>query len=332
MRLRWTMMAVAAGALLAIAMLLRWGGVFDNRKLVIGVLNHAMVAEEALDGFKSGLTAYGYPEGGRVAYHYRGPVTGPALDAEAERLAALKPDLLLTLSTPAARVGHAVARSSGIPLIFAPASDPMAIGLVESLGRPGRNATGVTFGIQEPVRLQWLKTILPGLKAVLVPYNPDDASPRLSLEKIRPVAAELGIRLDPAHARNVAELDVALAAMAPDVGAVFVPVDAFVASQVPRLMLATLERKIPLTVPQRGGVTEGAFMSYGLDMRALGGQGARLAALVLGGVPAGDLPVETAEFRLVINMETAARLDIDIPDQILRQADLIRAARGGDGR
>ena len=332
MRLRWTMVAVVAVVFLAVAMLLRWGGVFDDRKLVVGVLNHAMVAEEALDGFKSGLGAYGYSEGGRVTYHYRGPVTGPALEAEAERLAALKPDLFLTLSTPAAKVGYAVARSSGIPLIFAPASDPMAIGLVESLGRPGRNATGVTFGIQEPVRLQWLKTILPGLKAVLVAYNPDDPSPKVSLEKIRPLAAELGIRLDSAHARNVAELDAALAAMAPDVGAVFVPVDAFVASQVPRLMLATLERGIPLTTPQRGGVVEGAFMSYGLDMRALGGQGARLAAQVLGGVPAGDLPVETAEFRLVINMETATRLGINVPDQILRQAEMIRGARGNDGR
>ncbi|WP_242442763.1 ABC transporter substrate-binding protein [Magnetospirillum sp. 15-1] len=332
MRLRWTMVAVAGAAFLAVFMLLRWGGVFDERKLVIGVLNHAIVAEEALDGFKSGLMALGYAEGGRVTYLYRGPVTGPALEAEAERLAGLRPDLFLTLSTPAAKAAFAVAKDTGTPLIFAPASDPIAIGLVNSLGRPGRNATGVTFGIQEPVRLQWLKTMLPGLKAVLVPYNPDDPSPKASLEKIRPVAADLGIRLDLALARNVAELDSALGGMAPDVGAVFVPVDAFVASQVPRMMLTTLARGVPLTTPQRGGVVDGAFMSYGLDMKALGGQGARLAAQVFGGVPAGDLPVETAEFRLVINMETAGRLGIQVPDHILRQAELIRAARGDDGR
>lgn len=332
MRFRWTVAAVGGFALLAVLALLHWGGVFDDRRLVIGVLNHAIVAEEALDGFKTGLAAQGYPEGGRVIYHYRGPVTGPALEAEAERLAALKPDLFLSLSTPAAKAAFAVARPLGTPLVFAPASDPIAIGLADTLGRPGRNATGVTFGIQEPVRLQWLKTLLPGLKAVLVPYNPDDASPRVSVSKITPLAAELGIRLDLAHVRNVAELDAALARMAPDVGAVFVPVDAFVASQVPRLMLATLARGIPLTTPQRGGVVDGAFMSYGLDMRSLGGQGARLAAQILGGVPAGDLPVETAEFRLVINVETAERLGIQIPDPILRQAELIRAARGGDGR
>ena len=332
MRLRWTMVAVAGAALLAVFMLLRWGGVFDERKLVIGVLNHAIVAEEALDGFKSGLMAQGYAEGGRVTYLYRGPVTGPALEAEAERLAGLRPDLFLTLSTPAAKAAFAVAKDTGTPLIFAPASDPIAIGLVNSLGRPGRNATGVTFGIQEPVRLQWLKTMLPGLRAVLVPYNPDDPSPKVSLEKIRPVAADLGIRLDLALARNVAELDSALEGMAPDVGAVFVPVDAFVASQVPRMLLTTLARGVPLTTPQRGGVVDGAFMSYGLDMKALGGQGARLAAQVFGGVPAGDLPVETAEFRLVVNMETAGRLGIQVPDHILRQAELIRAARGDDGR
>nr|WP_068432881.1 ABC transporter substrate-binding protein [Magnetospirillum sp. XM-1]CUW39047.1 Putative ABC transporter\ len=332
MRFRWIATAAGGVVLAAVFMLLNWGGVFDDRRLVIGVLNHAIVAEEALDGFKAGLASQGYPEGGRVTYHYRGPVTGPALEAEAERLATLKPDLFLSLSTPAAKAAFAVAKPLGTPLVFAPASDPIAIGLAETLGRPGRNATGVTFGIQEPVRLQWLKTLLPGLKAVLVPYNPDDASPRVSLAKITPLAAELGIRIDQAHVRNLAELDGALARMAPDVGAVFVPVDAFVASQVPRLMLATLGRGIPLTTPQRGGVVEGAFMSYGLDMRSLGGQGARLAAQILGGVPAGDLPVETAEFRLVINMETAGRLGLQIPDTILRQAELIRAVRGDDGR
>lgn len=332
MRLRWTMMAVGFAALVALSLLLQWGGVFEGRRLTIAVLNHAVVAEEALDGFKAGLAELGYPEGARVTYHYRGPVTGPALEAEAERLAGIKPDLFVSLSTPAARAAHAVARQTATPLIFAPASDPIAIGLADSLGHPGRNATGVTFGIQEPVRLQWLKSLLPGLKAAMVPYNPDDQSPRVSMEKIRPVAAELGIRLDEAHVRNLAELDAALAGMARDVGAVFVPVDAFVASQTPRILLACLDRNIPLTTPQRGGVVQGAFMSYGLDMRALGAQGARLAAQVLGGVPAGDLPVETAEFRLVINMETAGRLGIDIPGHVLRQAELIRAARGGDGR
>lgn len=332
MRLRWTMALVVATALLAVFILLRWGGVFDDRKVVVGVLNHAIVAEEALDGFKAGLGGLGWPEGGRVTYHYRGPLAGAALDAEAERLAELKPDLFLTLSTPAAKSAFKVAKNAGIPLIFAPASDPIAIGLAENLGRPGRNATGVTFGIQEPVRLQWLKTMLPDLKAILVPYNPDDLSPLASLLKITPLAGELGIRLDHAHVRNGAELDAALSAMASDVGAVFVPVDAYVASQVPRIMLATLKRGIPLSTPQRRGVQEGAFMSYGLDMHALGAQGARLAAQVLGGVPAGDLPVETAEFRLTINMDTAGRLGISLPDPILRQADLIRISRDADGR
>jgi putative ABC transport system substrate-binding protein len=332
MRLRGMMMAVAAGAVLGVVLLLRSGGVFDDRKVVVAVLNHAIVAEAALGGFKEGLAAEGYQEGSRVTYHYRGPVTGPGLSAEAERLAALKPDLFLTLSTPAAKAAFAVSQAAGIPLIFAPASDPIASGLVNTLGRPGRNATGVTFGLQEPVRLQWLKTLRPDLKAVLVPFNPDDPSPRNSMEKVRPVAAQLGIRLDNAHVRNLAELEDALAGMAPDVGAVFVPVDAFVASQVPRLMLGTLARNIPLSTPQRGGVVEGAFMSYGLDMSSLGRQGARLAAQVLSGVPAGDLPVETAEFRLSINMETAQRLGIEIPDHILRQADLIRERRSTDGR
>lgn len=314
MRFRWMMAGLGAVAVIAMALLLQMVGVLRQKEVVIGVLNHGLIAEKALDGFKSGMTQYGM----RVSYVYRGPLQGEALEEEARRLVALKPDLLLALSTPAATAGHRAIQSLSIPLVFAPASDPVGSGLADSLGHPGRNATGVTFGVQEPLRLQWLKTIVPKIQTVVVPYNPDDISPHLSVERLTPVARELGLRLDLRYVRNPRELEVMLASLPDDADAVFIPTDALVASYLPKILLAAMGRGIPVTTVDRGGVVGGALMSYGIDLADLGRQGARIAVQVLAGTPAGDLPIETAEFRLSINLETAQRLNIAIAESYLR--------------
>ena len=332
MGLRWVMTGLGCIAVLALVGLLVATGLFRQQGVVIGVLNHGQIAERALEGFRASLPQYGYGDGTRISYLYRGPLLGEALEAEARRLVAAKPDLLLALSTPAAKAGHVAARQAGIPLVFAPASDPVGSGLADSLGHPGRNATGVTFGVQEPVRLQWFKAVAPQIHTVLVPFNPDDISPRLSVEKIKPVAAELGLSLDLRHVRNVAELEQLLAALPPDTDALFIPTDALVASNFLKILKACMSRNIPVSAVDRKSVEAGALMSYGFDLAALGRQGARIAAQVLAGTPAGDLPIETAEFRLSINLETARRLGIAISDSHLRQAELFRGGGMGDGQ
>ncbi|TAN79551.1 MAG: ABC transporter, partial [Magnetospirillum sp.] len=139
----------------------------------------------------------------------------------------------------------------------------------------------------------------------------------------------LGVKLDLRHVRTVADLDEVLATLPGDADAVFVPTDALVASYLPKILLACMGRGIPVTTVDRRGVINGALMSYGLDLVALGRQGARVAMQVLAGTPAGDLPVETAEFRLSINLETAQRLKIDIAESHLRQAEVFRGEEGG---
>lgn len=321
MQLRWGLAGVVAAAIAAIAAYLM-GGLWE-RHILVAVINHASIADASFDGFKRGLEDLGYAPS-RVSYAYAGPLPVGALEAEARRLVALKPDLLLSLSSPAAKAILAARQGTAIPLVFAPASDPVAAGLVDTLSHPGRNATGVTFGIQEPVRLQWLKAVVPSIRTLLVPYNPDDISPRASVEKLKKAAEDMEIRLDLRHTRNAEELEALLAAIPQEIDALFVPVDALIASQLPRIIKATMPRRIPVTVPTRAEVAGGALMSYGLDLRDLGRQAARLAAQILAGASAGDLPVETAEFHLIINMDTARKLDLTIDDRLLRQAEIIR--------
>jgi putative ABC transport system substrate-binding protein len=332
MRLRWVMLCLGAVALAVVAGVLHVGDFFQDRMMVIGVLNHGKIAERSLEGFKAGLADLGFSGEKRVRFIYQGPLQGGALEQEARRLVSLKPDMLLALSTPAAKAGREAARDTGIPLVFAPASDPVGSGLANSLAKPGRNATGVTFGVQEPVRFHWMKTIVPTIQTVLVPYNPDDISPRLSVERVKPVAQELGITLVLRHVRSVADLEQVMGEIPPGIDAIFVPTDALVASNLPLILNASAGRHIPVSAVDRSSVQAGALMSYGLDLNALGRQAARLAVQIMAGIPAGDLPVETAEFRLSINLETAQRLNIRIGDNILRQAEIFRATEARDAR
>jgi putative tryptophan/tyrosine transport system substrate-binding protein len=293
------------------------------RQRVIGVLSHASLTLPALDGLKEGLSALGRREGDRdgVVYKFSGPLPLPeAMASETRRLLAEKVDLVVALSTPAALAAAPITEAAGVPLLFAPSSDPVAAGLVKSIPRPGRPITGVTFGPQEPRRLEWLVRLAPKVHTVWFPYAPDDPSPRATLARLQPVADRLGVTLMAVPLRDPAELAEALEHLPPEVDALFVPPDAMIADQIAMLAAAAAARRLPLTVPHRGGVARGALFSWGFDLHALGRQAARLADQILAGTAAADLPVETAEAKLSINLATAELIGIDIPDDVLGQS------------
>jgi putative ABC transport system substrate-binding protein len=300
-----------------------------KRGMRIGVLNHATVADPALKGLKAGLAESGYVEGRDLFIVYNGAVANPdALADEAARLVQRKPDLLVGLSTPAALALQKAAGDTRLPILFAPSSNPLGAGLVDSLVRPGRRTTGVMFGSQEPRRLEWLKRLLPDLKRLYIPYNPDDPSPVASLPAIEEAAARLGVALVHEKVRSVEELEAALNDLPAGIDAIWLPTDALVTSKLARFLAQATPRRIPITTPHMSGVTEGAFMSYGFDLGDLGRQASRLAVQILRGADASELPVEMAEFRLSLNLATAQQLGIAIADDVLAQARIV--ARPGD--
>lgn len=290
---------------------------------VVAVVNHAAVSDPALVGFKKGMAALGWVEGRNVTYLYRGPEASPvALRAQAKEYVDGGADLVVALSTPATQAAVDVTIPANVPLLMAPSSDPVGSGLVKSASHPGRLVTGVSFALQEPRRLEWLARLVPDLRVVWVPYDPTDPSPNLALRRIQPVADKLGIALVTTDVRSVAELRAALAAIPKDVQAIFVPPDARVASAVPELLAVAFPRGLPVSSPHREGVDQGALFSYGFDLTALGIQAARLGDQILKGIPASDLPIESAEFSLSINIASAARLGLTIPDDVLRHATI----------
>ncbi|MCI0714462.1 MAG: ABC transporter substrate-binding protein [Chloroflexi bacterium] len=293
-----------------------------QESFTIGVVNLGPALEPVFDGFKSRMTELGYVEGENITYLYNGSVGDIALlDAEAQKMVDADVDLILTLSTPASQAAKRVTATNQIPVVFAPITDPVATGLVESLANPTGNLTGVTFGPQEGLRMEWLTRIDPTIERVWIPYNADDASPVAALAILEANAEALGVEYVPVVTRNLDEINTAIENIPDDVDAIFLLPDTFTVSNVELFIQVALDNDLPMSVPSYPAVSEGALISYSMDFIAVGEQAARLAAQILEGAEPSDLPVEVSEFFLTINLHTADEIGLEIGDDILRQAD-----------
>jgi len=291
----------------------------------IAVLNYSIAANPALQGLKEGMTSLGYREGENIIYFYNGTQSEREnLEKEAEALLGLGPDLFYTMSTPATLAAKAAAMPAGIPLVFGPVSSPVESGIVESLLHPGVPVTGVTFGPQEPKRLEMLREMAPEVVNVFVPFIAEDINARQGVERMIQPADYLGFRLNIREYRSQLEVLNSLKTLAPEMEAIFIPSDSMMVASTPDFVEFCLEHRIILTVPQREGVVQGALFSFGFSIRDTGFQAARLVDQILRGEKPEDLPVELSEFTLSVNLDTMEAIGRDIPAPLLNQAVLIR--------
>ncbi len=290
----------------------------------VGIINLTASLDPIIDGFKSQMVELGYVEGENLTYIYAGPPASIAdLDALAQKLVEADVDMILSVGTPAAQaVQHATAEKP-IPSVFVPVQDPIGSGLVPSLREPGGNMTGITFGSQEGKRLEWLIRVAPDVKRIYIPYNADDSAPNAALVLVSEAADQLGVELVLQPARNSDEVAAAIENIPDDVDAIMTLPDSIISQSLDDFVAAAIERKLPYSVPLSNNVTRGALMSYGMQAVSVGKQAARLVDQIIKGTDPADLPVETAEFSLAINLQTAAMIGLEIPETILRQAVVI---------
>ena len=298
----------------------------DDRPKIytIGVVNTLSALESVVQGFKEGMSESGYIEGENVNYLYEGAIPDiDNLDPVAQRLTAANVDLILSVTTPATQAAQRATANTDIPVVFVPVTNPVDAGVVKSLKRPGGNITGVTFGIQEGRRLEWLLQVVPFIQHIYAPYNPDDRSAVLSLETVRATAEELGIEIVTRQVHTPDEVMAAIQSIPKNIDAIFFLPDSVVSARMPELVKAAIDLQLPSSGTNVESVKEGLLMSYGFEQRASGKQAARLATQILQGTSPADLPVETSEFSLIINLQTAEALGFEIPNEILLQADII---------
>ena len=219
----------------------------------------------------------------------------------------------------------AKAATETIPIVFGVGEDPVKLGLVASLAKPGGNATGTNFLIQETVakRLRLLHELLPKAVRVAVLVNPSNQTTDASLQGTKEAAATLGLQIQILNASSIGEINAAFATLAserPD--ALFVGGDAFFVGRAVQLVTLTAHYRIPATYSLRSYVAAGGLMSYGTDFGDAFRQVGAYTGSVLKGAKPADLPVlQSTKFELVINLQTARVLGIEVPPGIMSIAD-----------
>jgi putative ABC transport system substrate-binding protein len=274
--------------------------------------------------FRKGLNENGYVEGQNVSVEYHwleGQYDLPALMNDLARRH------VAVIATPGnAPALAAKAATATIPIVFGVGGDPVQLGLVASLARPGGNATGINFFNTEVVakRLRLLHDLVPNAARVAVLLNPANVpATKATLREVQEAAPALGLQTQILNASTIGEIDAAFATFArerPD--ALFVNGDAFFVSRRGQLATLSTRDRIPATYSIRDHVVAGGLMSYGTDLADMFHQVGVYTGSILKGAKPADLPVlQTAKFEFVINRTTAKALGLTIPAGVLSIAD-----------
>ena len=266
----------------------------------------------------------GYKEGQNVTYIYDGPAANPnALNPIFENLKSEKVDLVLTFGTLATLRAKESLAGTDIPVIFGPVTDPVASGIIDDVLKPGGNITGIQTGNPTPKRLEWLLKIDPNIERIYVFNNPNDNSSIQALAALKQTAPTFNVEPVTANASTPDEIAAALSRIPDDVDAIFILASAIFEANIDKFVKVANEQELPLAAPATANVWQGALTSFGHDNVPLGQQASRLAEQILRGVNPADLPIESADLFASINLKTAEVIGLDIPDEIIRQANII---------
>jgi putative ABC transport system substrate-binding protein len=275
--------------------------------------------------FQKGLGEAGFVEGQNVAIEYRWAEGQydrlPALAADLVRLGVAV--LVTTGGEPSALAAKAA--TSAIPIVFTAGGDPVKIGLVQSLNRPGGNATGVSVltSAPESMRLGLLHELVPGSKAVGVLIDPNYQEAEAQARELREAAATIGQPIHIAYAKSDAELELAFGTLVREgADALLVGADPFFDTRRDRIVAFAAERRLPAVYQFKEYVVGGGLMSYGVDLPAGYRQVGNYAGQILKGAKPADLPiVQSIRFEFVINLKTAKALGLEVPAMLLARAD-----------
>jgi putative tryptophan/tyrosine transport system substrate-binding protein len=294
---------------------------------VIGFLHPASpdTIADRLRGFRQALKEAGYVEGENVAIEYRWA------EEQIDRLPALAAELvrrrvavIATAGGPTAAFA-AKAATTTIPIVFVVNEDPVRLGLVASLARPGGNLTGINFLSGELVakRLELLRELVRAVSRLAVLVNPSTGNAETIVKDLETAARAIGAQTQVFNASSGREIDTAFAALVgerPD--ALFVGPDPFFLSRRVQLVNLASRHAMPATYSTRDFAEAGGLMSYGTNLTDIYRQVGVYTGRILKGAKPVDLPVlQATKFELVINAQTARMLGLTVPDKLVALAD-----------
>jgi putative tryptophan/tyrosine transport system substrate-binding protein len=275
--------------------------------------------------FRKGLNETGYVEGQNVTVEYHW------LEGQYDQLPALLADLIrrrvAVIATPGGVPTLAAkAATATIPIVFSVGEDPVKLGLVASLARPGGNVTGINIFLQEAVakRLRLLHELVPKAVRIAVLINPGNVSvAETTVREVQKAAPTMKLQIQILKATTISEIDAAFATLARErLDALLVAGDTFLISRRVQIATLTARDRIPAAYTVREPVEAGALMSYGTDLADSFRQLGVYTGRILKGAKPADLPVlQSTKFEFVINLTTAKALGLAIPPGVLSIAD-----------
>jgi putative ABC transport system substrate-binding protein len=295
---------------------------------VVGFINAGAADTSArrVAAFRKGLSEAGYAEGQNVMVEYRW------LEGHYERLPAVLADLVrrrvAVIATPGGTEASLAAKTATatIPIVFGVGEDPVKLGIVASLARPGGNATGVNFFVLEidAKRLGLMHELLPKATRYAVLVNPANAAGTQATSKaVKEAARALGLDALFFNATTPAEIDAAFAAFGRErADALFIGGEALFTSRGVQLATLAVRDRMPASYATREMVEAGLLMSYGTILPDMFRQVGIYTGSILKGAKPADLPVlQSTKFEFVLNLQTARSLNLDIPPMLLARAD-----------
>jgi putative ABC transport system substrate-binding protein len=273
--------------------------------------------------FHQGLQQWGWTVGGDVRIDIRFGVDNAVIRKHAGELAAIAPDVILANSSAA--VGALLQATRTVPIVFAVVADPVGAGFVDSLARPGGNATGFSnyeYGIGGKW-LELLKEIAPGVTRAAVIRDPAVAVGLGQFGAIQAVAPSLGLEVTPVNVGHVLEIERAIAAFARSSnGGLVVTGSASTVAHRDLIVALAARYRLPAVYPVRIFVTAGGLINYGPDLLDQFRRAAGYVDRILKGEKPADLPVQApTRYELVINVKTAKALGLEVPPTLLARAD-----------
>ena len=292
----------------------------------IGVIHQGGPFSAVIDVLRAGLKELGYEEGKQI-YLEVSDVKGDVkpVGEIAKNLEREKASLIYAVTATVATAAKGA--TTGIPIVFAVATDPVSSGLVQSFAKPGGRLTGVYYLTTDLTakRLEILKEILPKLSRVVTFYNPNNLAPREAAKLGREAARQMKIQFTERHAASVEELRQGLRALkAREADAFFYISDGIVASQAQLVIDAAAAIKLPTMFQEQSIVAQGGLASYGQSYYEIGRLSAKYVQKVMTGTQPRDLRVETVDkLEMAINLKTAKAIGITIPPELLSRADKV---------
>ena len=282
---------------------------------------------QTIEAFRQGLHELGYAEGKNITIEYRfAEGREDRLRQFASELVRLKVDVIFVSATVATLATKNA--TTTIPIVFTIVDDPIAFGLIDSLGHPGGNITGLTSGAGPGLygkRLELLKETFPRVSRVAVLWNPDDPGSVINMRGMETPARSLSLKLQSVEMRDPNDLQQAFSAMKRERAEALVTIlGALVGSQRSRIVDLAAKSRLATMSAESRWTEAGGLMSYGPDYADLYRRAATYVDKILKGAKPAELPIEQpTKFEFVINLKTAKQIGLTIPQSVLYRADKI---------